>query len=177
MRAIRITAVAAAAAIVAMLPAQAADLVLDKVVGVYKKSFQNGLVTGEKYRSENTLEIIKVSPTTAFFRTQLEFFNGHECSLSGVAVVHDKTLIYRGDNNAGNKQCVMTLQFDKGKISFDDQDGICQSMSCGARGGYSGITFATARRRTIRDVAAIVKSDEYKDAIAEFDKHAKGDAK
>jgi hypothetical protein len=163
MRAIRITAVAAATAIVAMLPAQAADLVLDKVVGVYKKSFQNGLVTGEKYRSENTLEIIKVSPTTAFFRTQLEFLNGHECSLSGVAVVHDKTLIYRGDNNAGNKQC--------------DQDGICQSMSCGARGGYSGITFATARRRTIRDVAAIVKSDEYKDAIAEFDKHAKGDAK
>ena len=76
-------------------PALAADGPIDTLAGVYKTQFKNGNIDGGKYDSEDILEIVKVSPTAAYVRTHLEFFNGHVCNIQGVADVEDGALVYR----------------------------------------------------------------------------------
>ena len=61
----------------------AAAINIDALAGVYKRTFESGNIDGGKYQSENILEIVKVSPSAAYVRTHLEFFNGHVCNIWG----------------------------------------------------------------------------------------------
>jgi hypothetical protein len=97
---------------------------------------KSGFVSGEKYRTENVLEIVKVSPTSAYFRTRLEFFNGHTCILWGIANIEGNELVYRGGPNAEEKECVLRLRLERGHIAFEDSEGACRD-TCGARGGWA----------------------------------------
>ena len=147
--------------------AYAAGVNVDAVAGVYKQQFKNGLVSGEKYDSEDILEIVKVSPTSAYIRTHLEFFNGHECNMLGVAKAEGNALVYRGETNSQGKQCVFSVKVSGGKITMDDKDGACAIGTCGARGMYGGKSFALSKKRAIRYMDKLKKSDEYLDAIDE----------
>ena len=64
-------------------PVFAAAMNIDAIAGVYKTSFMNADTSGAKFRSDDTLEIVKVSRNTVFFRTHLEFFNGHNAKSRG----------------------------------------------------------------------------------------------
>jgi hypothetical protein len=113
----KVRAIFGAAAMVTFSPAVgAADLDLDKIAGRYVAGFTNGNVEGGRYHSENLLEIVKIAPDAVYFRTHLEFFNGHECELSGVAEVSGPSLIYRDPP----QKCGLRLDVTGGKISFDD---------------------------------------------------------
>src|SRR6476660_3949917 len=88
--------------------ALSADFNIDSLAGVYRKTFANGNIDGGKYQSEDILEIVKVSPTTAYIRTHLEFFNGHVCNIWGVARLEGDALVYRGPNNIEGKPCMLS---------------------------------------------------------------------
>ena len=154
-------------------PVFAAAMNIDAIAGVYKTSFMNADTSGAKFRSDDTLEIVKVSRNTVFFRTHLEFFNGHQCEISGIARLEHDALIYRGETNAEGQRCMLTLRATKRPIIFEDPHGACRTMNCGTRGGFDGRTFSLSRRRAIRDVGAILKSDEYKAAVEEFEDEQK----
>jgi len=55
-----LAAVAALSVVVSTL-ALAANVNIDALAGVYKKTFPNANIDGGKYQSENILEIVKVS--------------------------------------------------------------------------------------------------------------------
>jgi hypothetical protein len=154
-------------------PSLAASVNLDRWAGIYKDRFQSGDTSGDKYMVENTLEIVKVSPTTAYVRTHLHFFNGHECSIAGIASVEDGALVYRGETDAENKQCVLRLRASRGKLTFEEDNGACRNTSCGARGGYSEIGFELKRRRPMRNIKEILSSEEFKGAVEEYDEARK----
>src|SRR5258708_32021584 len=80
------------------------------MAGVYKTKFKNALVGGETYVSENVLEIVPVRGRAAYFRIHLEFYNGHECAISGIAESSIDTLVYRGPDDVDNHPCVLTLR-------------------------------------------------------------------
>ena len=63
--------------------AATAPLRLDAVTGVYKYRFPNALVDGTNYTSEDILEVVKVSPTAAYVKASLQFYNGHICGDRG----------------------------------------------------------------------------------------------
>jgi hypothetical protein len=147
----------------------AADIKIDAVAGVYKSSFKNGNIDGGKYQSEDILEIVKVSPTAAYVRTHLEFFNGHVCNIWGVANVEGDALLYRGSNNIEGKPCALSVKTKGGKIMLDDKDGACAIGTCGNRGMYNGTAFDLNKRRAIRYMEVLQKSDQYLDAIDEHD--------
>src|SRR5436190_18737451 len=67
----------------------------DQLAGVYKRSFANGTVDGDKYTSEDVLEIVPVGPRTAYVRARLQFYNGHSCSMYGIARAEGPRLVYR----------------------------------------------------------------------------------
>ena len=88
----------------------AAAINIDALAGVYKRTFENGNIDGGKYQSENILEIVKVSPSAAYVRTHLEFFNGHVCNIWGVAKVEGDALVYHGETNSQGKACMLSVK-------------------------------------------------------------------
>lgn len=144
-------------------PAQAMDL--DAVSGVYKHRFKNSLVSGEVYDSENILELVKLAADTAYVRLSLQFGNGHTCSTWGIAHARGDRLVYA--NRAGGEPCELSLKLSDGAILLDDKDGKCRNYSCGARGGYEGVTFTLTSRRDIRYMERLKASAEFKEALDE----------
>ncbi len=149
--------------------APAGDLAT-RLEGHYAHSFANGLVSGEKYRSTDTMDVVRSGPDAAYLDIHLDFFNGHECNISGVADAKDGGLVLKsGDDEIS--QCTLTIApgagKDRGKLMFS-ADGTGCSYYCGARGSLDGAGFATAGRRPLRPVerAKIVGSDDYKAAFA-----------
>ena len=147
----------------------AAEMDIDKIAGVYKKTFKNGNIDGGKYQSEDILEIVKVTPAAAYVRTHLEFFNGHVCDIWGVANVERTALVYRGGTNVQGKKCVLSVKTAGGKVALDDLEGACAIGTCGNRGMYNGTAFDLKARRPIRYMDVLMKSDQYKDSIDEHD--------
>jgi hypothetical protein len=158
------------AAMALLTPTFAADVNVDKVAGVYKKRFPNGLVSGEKFQSENILEIVKHSPTTAYVRIHLEFFNAHLCNIAGIATIKNDALVYPGETDADGKQCLLTVRASRDRLTLLDPTGACARTTCGARGMYNDMAFETRQRRPIRYMNVILNSAEYKAAIAEYEK-------
>jgi hypothetical protein len=165
----RVIAIFAAAATACFVcTADAADLDLGRVAGVYIEGFMNGNVEGGKYWSDNVLEIVKLSPSTAYFRTYLAFFNGHQCAIWGVAEVMGQSLVYRNPET----QCELYLNVGDGKITFDDKDGHCRIGTCGNRGMYGSDTFKESfkltSRRPIRYLPTLLASQQYLAALKDY---------
>ena len=124
-----------------------------------------GARRGAKFTSTDVLEILAVEKGRAYFRTELNFFNGHLCSLSGIAEVEKAALVYRDDSGGPDHTCVLRLVAGGGRIRFEDVGGLCAKESCGARGWYNESSFKTAARRRIADPARLKASAEYKEAV------------
>ena len=144
---------------------------IDDIAGVYKHQFQNGLVDGSKYTSEDILEIVKVSPAEAYIRAHLEFYNGHLCGVAGVARLEGDALVYRPHDNIEGK-CTLSLRRKGGRLVFEDPGDACKFDVCGARGAFNGQEFPLASRRPIRYMPRLLASREYAAAMAEHNKDA-----
>jgi len=142
----------------------AAELDIDRLAGLYTYGFMNGNIEGHKYWSDDVLEIVKLSPNTAYINIRLEFFNGHQCSLSGVAEAAGPSLVYSDPKN----QCELHLDVADGKITFEDKDGHCRDQSCGMRGMYTGEKFKLSSRRPITYMPKLLASFQYLEAIKEY---------
>jgi hypothetical protein len=163
----RVIAIACLAAMTLCAPANGAAFDLDKITGLYVQGFMNGNVEGGKYWSDDALEIVKLSPNTAYFHTHLEFYNGHLCSIWGVAAVEGQSLVYRNPDT----QCVLRLDVAGGKITFADEEGRCRVGTCGNRGMYDRESFRLASRRPIRYMRQLLASTQYTDALKEYHAH------
>jgi len=138
------------------------------LAGVYKQRFTNGLVTGETFTSEDILEIVPVSNTSAYVRVHLEFYNGHTCSLSGIAHVERQALVYRTDLDYEQpplNRCVLSIERSGDQIMLSDGRNSCKGF-CGVRGSLMNVDFPAASRRPIRYMARLKASPGYRDAVA-----------
>lgn len=142
----------------------AAPLAMDRVAGVYKTRFPNGLVDGTQFTSENVLEVVKISADRAYVRAELQFFNGHVCSVAAVFHPEGDSLVWR-HQTVMNKACELRLTFADGTVAFHDKDGNCRQEDCGARGAFDGVSFPAASRRAIRYMPRLLASREYGEAL------------
>ena len=155
-------------------PARTTDLP-DKMAGVYKSHFQNGLVSGESYTSENILEIVPYKAGAAYFRIHLEFFNGHECAMSGIAEARVDRLVYVGPKDDDGAPCTLTIRHAANGVHiYENENGACRNQTCGERGGYGykpngPADFKPADRRPIRYLPRLLASREYADAAKEYE--------
>lgn len=148
-----------------------APLDLDSIAGVYKHDFTNGDIQGDTYRSEDILEIVALSPERAYVRVHLEFFNGHECGIYGIAEREGNALVYHdSQKDVYGHLCVLKIVKTDKAIVFkeDDTDWPCKNQYCGARGAFDGTSFDISARRPIRYMTRLLSSEEYSDAINEY---------
>ncbi len=140
------------------------------LAGRYSKHFQNGMVDGSKYWSDDVVEIVPVDATHAYFRADLQFFNGHECNISGIAKAGTGRLVYTEAKPSydGGPTCKMTISIQGKSLLLDDGEGTCQAY-CGARGSLSGFDFIpAASKRPITYMDRLKGSTEYKSAIDDW---------
>lgn len=126
------------------MPLTAASL-----AGRYTHSFRNGNVAGEAYTSTDTVVIVPIDAGHAVFDIHLNFFNGHECSIGGLATLDHGTLVYRDPEATGyeGQSCELRIRRRGNRLAWDD-GGTCVSY-CGARGSLRDGGLAWSSRRPI----------------------------
>lgn len=131
-----------------------------ELAGRYTYSFRNGDVTGARFTSTDTLVIVPVDRRRAVFDMQLNFFNGHECSIGGLAVLEGNRLVFR-DPEPGydGRRCTLTIWRDRARLRWDDGEDSCRG-NCGARGslGDGGMAW-TSRRPISRAEQSRIRAD------------------
>src|ERR1044072_3686635 len=119
-----------------------------ELAGHYRHSFESGLVSGETFRVTDTVDIVPIDPAGAHVEFQLNFYNGHECSIGGEARVEGRRLVLRLPEMHGwdGSPCTLWIWRDGRRLRWSDGENSCQA-SWGARGGLGdgGMAFASSR--------------------------------
>jgi hypothetical protein len=116
--------------------------------GRYMHSFRNGTVDGESFISTDIVTIVATDARHAVFDMELAFFNGHQCSISGPAVLDGNALVYRDPemtNYGEGGICTLRIRQQGRRLTWDDR-GTCTGY-CGARGSLRGGGIALSSRR------------------------------
>ena len=171
------------------LAAQAADTPSSRLIGemqgVYKHRFKNGVISpgkapgeaDEAYESEDVVEIVPYDDSHVYLRAELQFYNGHQCSIAGIAGYENGAFVYHDPAKplAGKPPCTLNVALTGKNLMLDDRitaDGpsSCTIMYCGARGSLSGYTIAKSSKRKIRYLDRLKVSIEYSQAVEAFKK-------
>ena len=144
------------------------------VEGVYKQTHHLGNVDGDRYDAEDVVEIVQDAPDRIYFRAELNFYNGHTCSINGIAALKDDAFIYHApkDTDASDAPCTLAIRLtDKDLVLYDragaDSSSTCRDH-CGMRGTLSGYTIPRNKKRVIKYMKKLLASDQYKQAVEEF---------
>jgi hypothetical protein len=152
------------------------------MAGVYKHRFKNGIIASGKapmeadtpYESEDIVEIVPYNDTHIYIRAELQFYNGHSCSISGMAGYEQGRFVFHDPEKAydGGASCTLTISQSKDDVTITDRlspdgEATCRGY-CGARGSLSGVSILKKSRRPIRYMQRIVNSREYQKAIPDL---------
>jgi hypothetical protein len=144
-------------------------MLLQKLAGVYKNSFETEVIVadGPKNRLvklEDIVEIVPVGEMDLYFRIDLNFYNAHSCHIYGIAHREEEGFVYR--QSSYDQNCALLITTQNNNLLVDDNE-TCNQY-CGARGSLSKYTTPMTRKRPIRYLDRLRKSDEYRDAILEW---------
>jgi hypothetical protein len=133
----------------ALLGAQTAPTAYD-LAGAFVRRHDNGDITGARYQTTDEVTIVAADARTAYVSLGLTFFNGHECSIGGMATLEGNRLVLRDPDAQGfdGSPCRLEIWRDGNRLRWDDGEGSCRS-TCGARGGYNGGEMRWSLRRAI----------------------------
>ncbi|HYN46920.1 MAG TPA: hypothetical protein VES64_09535 [Allosphingosinicella sp.] len=149
---------AAGAAVGAAAAPSAYDL-----AGRYTHRFENGDISGARFTSTDTVLIVAVGRRRAYVDLHLNFFNGHECSIGGMAGLEDGRLVLRDPQARGHDgaPCMLSIWRDGARLRWTDGDGSCRS-NCGARGSLSDGAMRWSSRRAVAraEQARILRNHE-----------------
>lgn len=151
--------------------ANESSVLIDQIAGVYKHRFDNELVDGTTYQSEDILEIVKVEKDIIYFKIHLNFYNGHECGLYGTAMyTKNKSFLFR--DTSDDIGCSLEIMpTPEGILLLDGVHGgnECRSYHCGARGSFDNTLFKKSARRAIRYMKRLKQSTDYKESIKKLE--------
>ena len=126
---------------------QKARQTITAIAGHYRHSFQNGDIDGDKFRSTDTLHIAKASDNSIRYSLNLNFYNGHECTRSGVASFKAGGMfVDQTADPADGKACFFEIIPTARGVRLGDPTGVCRESDCGARGGYVAASFSFSQR-------------------------------
>lgn len=119
------------------------------IAGSYRRSFPNSDVQGTDFLSTDTLEITQLPNAAIHYSLELQFYNGHSCSLEGTATYRraGSFVDQRQTDQPMFPLCVFEILPEEDGVKFADPTGACKMMSCGERGGYDGARFSFKDRR------------------------------
>ena len=149
-----------------------ADQTVDALAGRYGSHFRNGDVSGDRYWSDDVVEIVPVGPDTAYIRLELDFFNGHMCWINGIGRSANGRIVYNDHGSMSpGEPCVLSVSRRGRDLLIDDGGGSCHFGYCGERGSLSDETLPFSSRRRISYMKRLKASAEYRNALKDWDAH------
>lgn len=151
-------------------PVPEASAFLASIAGVYKRQFQNAFMTGEKYQSEDILEVVPIDDRAAYVRMDVEFANGHSGGIYGIAIYSGHKSLTYDNGKKGDDACVVTYVWSAEKIitkaDYEKTPG-CRAYH-GARGTLDGLEFPVRKKQTITYMQRLKDSRQFKEAMEEY---------
>jgi hypothetical protein len=136
------------------------------LAGRYDAEFPDGLTSGETYTGRDVVEVVLVASRAAYLRFHLDFYNGHICSLSGIAKAEGDALVLRqAAEIAGGSGCTLTVRRAGKTLAWSDPANGCQSY-CGIRGSFMSGAVPWASRQPITYLARLKGSRQYRAALS-----------
>ena len=121
-----------------------------ELAGRYTHSFRNGDISGARFTSTDSVVVVATGPSAAYVALDLNFFNGHQCSIGGLASLEDGRLVHRDAEmpNHDGVPCRLSLWRDGTRLRWTDGEGSCRAF-CGARGSLTDGEMRWSSRRAI----------------------------
>src|SRR5262245_59365912 len=93
------------------------DALIGDLEGVYKVRHRSGLIApgkdpgeaDQKVTVEDIVEIVRHDADSIYLRAELSFYNGHTCSISGIAIRQGSAFVYRSGQFSGEGAPPCTL--------------------------------------------------------------------
>ncbi|MBJ6127152.1 hypothetical protein [Microvirga splendida] len=151
--------------------ARAEPLTTNDLTGIYRVpvtvDFPN---PSRPFRTEHVLEIVPHGQGRFYINAQI---NGHHaCTLSGIAEAEGSRLVYRSVPGEDDPwpACTFSVRLQGGSIVFDDAEGACRRLYCGANAGFDGVSFNAKLRRPVGDLSRIRGSAGYEEAVSAYER-------
>lgn len=140
-----------------------ATRVIDEIDGVYKRRILNRTMDGDQYESEDILEIVRMSKNSIYFKTSLEFDNGHQCNLHGLATYRNnhRFLFIDTEVDEQKRTCLLTITPTKTGLELAELNEACRAY-CGVRGTFNGIRFNKSLRIPFPPLPPLKQSHDQK---------------
>jgi len=162
--------------------AQEPAQLMQKMAGVYKHRFMSATITpgkapgeaDEPYQAEDVIEIVPYDADHVYVRVHLDFYNGHTCSVAGMARYEHGAFVYRDTLSlavAAYPPCTLKVSEEHGQLTLTDRatpDAVSSCRAyCGVRGSLN-YSIGIDQRRAIRYLDRLKASREYKRAVDEL---------
>jgi len=133
--------------------------------GRWSEHMRSGLVDGTEFWVDDVAEIVPVDADHAYLRFALNFYNGHTCTLAGVAGVEGRELVFHDvtDVSGDGVRCTLHVSRKGPDLHWDDA-GTCKSY-CGVRGSFLDGSLPGRSHRPITYLPKLKASSTYRDAI------------
>ena len=142
---------------------------INELAGLYWKNHKllmHPFTPDDQYEATDVLEIVPYDKDSAYFRTRLNFDNGHGCGISGIAKQEGNKLVYYHTNPFHS--CIMEITPEKDRVNLIDRTGECYHATCGARGGYGNAYFLYSKKKNISYMDKLKNSPQYIDAVENY---------
>jgi hypothetical protein len=121
---------------------------------------------GERFPGTDTLDVLRYDDAHAYVAVHLDFFNGHSCDIEGMAAFAGGALTLEPPElTPGEGRCRVTITPDARAFTLAAPATACLNY-CGARGRLDGAQLPRASRRPIPHRAALMRSQDFEDAVA-----------
>ncbi|WP_201860820.1 hypothetical protein [Microvirga soli] len=151
--------------------AQAEPLTIRDLAGIYRVPVTVDFLHPERpFKTQHILEIVPYGQGNFYINTEI---NGHHaCTLSGIAEVEESRLVYRSVPGEDDPwpACTFSIQLQASRIVFDDAEGACRRLYCGASAGLDGVSFDAKLRRPLGNLRKIRSSAGYEEAVAVYER-------
>ena len=132
----------------------------ENLAGRFTRRVANGDISGARFTTTDTILIVPVDRANAYLEMQLSFFNGHQCSIAGMATMEGSRLVLRDADAQGfdGAPCQLSVWREGSRLRWSDGGGSCRS-NCGARGRFDDTMRWSARRILSRAERARILAD------------------
>jgi hypothetical protein len=153
---------------------------IGQIEGVYKHRFESGYVTGPgqpdaHHQVEDIIEVVRYDDSNVYLNVKLEFYNGHQCGIAGIASHEGGEFVYRAPSIVpGEPECALRLGVRGDRLFLTDRAAPGEASSCrgycGVRGSLGDYSIARSSKRKIRYMDRLKASPNYRRAVEEHEK-------
>jgi hypothetical protein len=154
---------------------------IKEIEGVYKNQFEIGIYNPDQdeddiVKVEDIVEIVRHTSDEIYFSADLQFNNGYNCSIYGIAKYDNGIFVYKSGkiSDPDETPCTIKISTNEKYLVITDQPneeaGQTCNAYCGMNASLTNYEIELSYKKKIDDISIIKKSTQYAAAVDELAK-------